>query len=187
MAQPKPGIWNQISSGSSPSIFLAFDFHLSSRREAGFRDLVKLFPEPLNVFQTAQPSGSLSVGSSPEGYLDWWCEGIRGQEPRVGAVLGYCAGSLFAAGMADRIDARTGVRPAVIFLNPEKPSVATVSRDFNGLIATMSSLTPFEKEAALHDAGLASKAAADEFDTVASELMRLHERYCSIVFERMNI
>jgi hypothetical protein len=129
MPESKADAWIQISSGGTTSVFLAFDSDLTSRSEATFRDLVRMFPAPLTVLQATQPPGSFSAALPAGRYLDWWREGIACVDARIGAILGYCAGSVFASAMADELEVRQGARPAVVLFNPGKPALATLDRD----------------------------------------------------------
>src|SRR5258708_38722188 len=107
--------WTHISGSGGDSVVLAVDFDGSGRREATFRDLVKLLPEDLDVWHAVPPEDSHVPGLPPEHYVDWW----RGGTGRpVRAVLGYCAGSVYASALADALEADRGARPPGVLFHP---------------------------------------------------------------------
>lgn len=187
MLGSKTDAWIQISSGVATPIFLVFDFDLTSRTEAGFRDFARLLPQPLTIFQATQPPDSFSAVPPPRRYLDWWCEDIRDRGTRIGAVLGYCAGAVFASAVADELEVLHGTRPMVVLFNPGKPSPVTLSRDFESVIASMSPLTPDERAAAYREAHLVIHDEHNDFSSAADEISRLYGKFCSFAVERLSM
>jgi hypothetical protein len=183
----KSDAWIQLSSGNATSVFLAFDFDLTSRSEATFRDLVRMFPAPLTVLQATQPPESFSTALPAARYLDWWREGIACVDVRISAILGYCAGSVFASAMADELEVCQEARPTVVLFNPGKPTVVTLERDFRAIIAGMSSLTATEQAAAYQEVSILVQGSYAEFPRTADEMMLIYARLCKMVFARLNI
>lgn len=178
--------WTRISSGRPGPAFLAIDFDLTSRRDAGFRDLVKLFPEPLNVFQTAQPSESFRKFLPVSRYLDWWHADPSISSAGIGGILGYCAGATFVPAMADEIEYRQGTRPMAILFNPGKPDLATLIRDFRMAVTALSPLTPTEQEMAWREAEFLT-GHEEEFRVAADHIMLLYSKFSQIAFARLGI
>jgi hypothetical protein len=145
--------WKPITSGSG--LLLAVDFEATGRPEASFLDLAPML-EPAREVWAARPP--VSHGLTASGYLDHWSSGLPG---RVEAVLGFCAGASFAAALAERLAATQDTPPALVVLDPERPTTATLRKQFeqamrgmNG-IATDDQIAWAKEEAARADGDLA--------------------------------
>lgn len=183
-----PKEWIPISDGPAERpIVLTVDFDATGRKDTTFRDLVKSFPAPLTVWLGAQPPESHRADLSPEEYLAWWAGDSLGASVRVGAVLGYCAGSVFASALADRIEERQGSRPRVVLFNPGKPDAHTLGRDLRSTIESMSLLDAEERADFLRRADKHIDAPSATFDEVSDALFDLFGEASRIVFQRADI
>ncbi|MDL4820042.1 hypothetical protein [Actinomadura opuntiae] len=177
--------WTTISDGGPerPAV-LAVDFDATGRAEATFRELVESFTAALPVRLCGQPPAGHREDLPPAAYLDWWADGAP---ERVGAVLGYCAGSLFACALADVLAERRGSRPAVVLFNPGRPDVRTIRRDFDGIVGTMPALEPRERAAFHARAADLAAGTPDAFDEVADAILGLYGEASRLAFRRAGV
>ncbi len=147
-----PRAWRALSHGADDAVTLVVDFTGSGREQAQFADLAPLLDPPLTVWASLPPLPGDEVDRTGEAYLDWWLAGLRDAGTRVAAVAGYCAGSVFATVLADRI-AEWQDRPQVILLDPELPSCSGMFRNFHGVGDTLAAVLDEAEVAAFHAVG----------------------------------
>ena len=180
--------WSTISENAlTRPIVLAVDFDVTGRKEATFYDLVQSFPRPLTVWLSAQPPDSYCKNLAPGEYLTWWASDSLGARVRVDAILGYCAGSLFASALADEMERRQGFRPKVVLFNPGKPGATTLKRDFNGTIQSMFLLTDQERSDFLERAERRLDGSLASFDEECDVVLDLYAQAIRITFSRAGI
>ncbi|MEW2293074.1 hypothetical protein ABZ719_10260 [Streptomyces sp. NPDC006743] len=182
--------WSRIRTGDAP-VVLAVDFYGTGRQEATFRHLCDLLHDPVEVWHAVAPTpdGDWSAATGAE-YLRWWTEGLdtvlAGQPAR--AVVGYCAGGVFASALADVLAERDGHRPQVVLFNPGAPGVATLTRDFRGLVAGMDVLTDEERAGLLAEMTAIRQAhAPDALVPVAEQYAALYRKGCDMLCERLGV
>jgi hypothetical protein len=188
--------WTRISAGAVTGgpVVLAVDFDASGRSEATFRDLVKLLPRGPEVWQAvtppddrAAPPDGHGAGPSAGHYIDRWLALPGGEGTRVHAVLGYCAGSVYASALADALEPRLGTRPPVVVFNPGVPTVDTLSHDFTGIVDGMTMLADEERAALQNRARRIRAEHAADFGAVSDAYAALYLEACATVFERLGI
>ncbi|WP_067889952.1 hypothetical protein [Actinomadura chibensis] len=180
--------WTRIGApGAGGAVVLAVDFDGSGRREATFRDLVRLLPDVPEVWQAVPPPDEHLPGTPPEHYLEWWLGLPGGDGADVRAVLGYCAGGVFASALADAIAARRGDRPPVILFNPGEPTVDTLDRDFTGIVEGMTILADDERADLRERARRARAEAGSDFDALSARYVALYLESSAVAFERFGI
>ncbi|MGW2640806.1 hypothetical protein [Streptomyces sp. NPDC001348] len=139
--------WKTLSSGENDHLLLAVDFAAGSRGPAQFADLAPLLDPPRTLWATRPPGPDDQVPPTGNAYLDWWLGEVRASGTAVEAVLGYCAGGVFAAALADRI-ADWQQAPRLILLDPELPATSGLYADFHTAGDSLGALlTPAELEA----------------------------------------
>ena len=180
--------WTTLSEDrqAGPAV-LAVDFDATGRKEATFHDLVQLLAGSRTVRLSVQPPDSHQKALSPDEYLSWWGGEALGSPEGVGAVLGYCAGSLFACSLADEAERRQGFRPRVVLFNPGKPDATTLKRDFDGTVESMSLLKPDERDAFLARAAARLAETAGSFGDACEAVLDLYDQASGITFERAGI
>ncbi|KAB7833957.1 hypothetical protein [Streptomyces mobaraensis] len=183
--------WSRIRTGDAPGVVLAVDFYGTGRQEATFRHLCDLLTDPVEVWHAVPPApdGDWSTATGA-GHLRWWTEGLdtvlAGRPVR--ALVGYCAGGVFASALADALVEREGHRPRVVLFNPGAPGVATLTRDFHGLIAGMDLLTDGERAALLAETTAIRRAhAPDALVPVAERYAALYREGCDLLCERLGV
>jgi dienelactone hydrolase len=180
-----PERWTRLGEHAAADLVLAVDFDGSGRKEATFRDLARLLPKHLDVWHAVPPPYRPDATVEASHFLDWWAD--LPQPGRVHSILGYCAGSVFASRLADRIESRQGMRPTVVLFNPGSPSVSTLNRDFRPIVDSLTILTK-EERATLHrraDETLAQR--GDDFDAVSAEFVAMYLEASDKAFERYGI
>jgi hypothetical protein len=150
---------------------------------------VGLFPQPVTVWHAVQPPPAVGVttGATDVDYIDWWTAGLVSHDTKVSAVLGFCAGGVFASALADAHADRLGYRPMTLLLNPGRPSRVSVERDFRGAVASLSPLTAEEKASAVCDSEAITAAWGDNPGAVFDQLGELYGRVCRQACERAEI
>ncbi|WP_306337748.1 hypothetical protein [Streptomyces sp. KL118A] len=187
--------WSRIhagaGAGAGADVVLAVDFYGTGRQEATFRHLCELLPDAPEVWHAVPPSvdGDWSAATGA-GHLRWWTEGLAAVagERRVRAVVGYCAGSVFASALADGLAERQGDRPTVVLFNPGAPGVATLTRDFRGLVEGMDVLTDEERGGMLTEIEAIRQAhAPDALVPVAEQYAALYRKGCELLCQRLEV
>ncbi|WP_217181456.1 hypothetical protein [Streptomyces sp. AC495_CC817] len=143
---PDPTVWNVVrDAGDDTDIVLAADFPVTGRNEGGFTDLTPGLNLDCALWQTVAPVRSPEHDALDERYLQPWLSEVGASGRNVRAVLGYCAGSVFAGVLAEKIAARQDTAPHVIVFDPELVDVPTVHLQFGRVIGNMTTvLTPEE-------------------------------------------
>lgn len=110
---PSPAVWNVVlDAASGTDVVLATDFPVTGRNEGGFVDLTPGLGLDCALWQTVAPVRVPGGGVSEDEYLAPWLTEVAASGRTVRAVLGYCAGSVFAGALAERIAATQSSAPA---------------------------------------------------------------------------
>jgi hypothetical protein len=179
--------WTRIRDGVADPVILAVDFDGSGRREATFRDFAKILPGEFPVWHAVAPPDDGDTPLAPDQYVDRWLALPGGPRTGVQAVFGYCAGSVFASALADALGGRDGARPPVVLFNPGVPTVATLDRDFGGVVAGLTILTDDERAVLQGRAGSIRKDHGEDFPEVCRQYLALYLEACATSFERFGI
>lgn len=175
--------WKVLGSGrAGGDLVLAVDFATTGRSNSAFSDLAPRLDPALAVWETRQGAGAAPL--SAEDHLALWDGEAAADGRRVRAVLGYCAGSLFAGELAARIAARQGEAPHLVLLEPEVPAPAGLYRDFAAMMDQFASvLTPDEVGAAQREADAARTDDVD-FGAYGDVLVRIFTERAGAAFAR---
>ncbi|MEU8627796.1 hypothetical protein [Streptomyces sp. NPDC048669] len=162
---PSPTVWNVVSDAGSGAeshadadIVLAADFPVTGRNEGGFADLALGLKLDCALWQTVAPVRDPQTDALDDTYLEPWLSEVAASGRTVRAVLGYCAGSVFAGVLAEKIGARQGAVPRVVLFDPELVDAPTVHLQFGRVIGNMTTVLTAEEIAEL--SGAAEKLAA---------------------------
>ncbi|MGW0787732.1 hypothetical protein ACWD04_05635 [Streptomyces sp. NPDC002911] len=137
---------------------LAADFPVTGRNEGGFADLAPALNLDCALWQTVAPVRDPQTDALDDTYLEPWLLEVAASGRNVRAVLGYCAGSVFAGALAERVGARQDAVPRVVLFDPELVDVPTVHLQFGRVIGNMTTVLTTEEIAEL--SGAAEKLAA---------------------------
>jgi hypothetical protein len=133
-----PEGWKPLGGDSGDELVAAVDFEAAGRAEACFADLVPLLDPPRDLWTAAQPD----AGASAEERVRYWSEGLRASGRKIRAVLGFCAGGVFAAALAEEIARWQGVAPRAVLLDPEPPTVETLVKQFDNTVRGLAAVLP---------------------------------------------
>ncbi|MBM7077189.1 hypothetical protein [Micromonospora humida] len=143
---PSPAVWNVVlDAAPDADVVLATDFPVTGRNEGGFADLTPHLGLDCALWQTVAPVRVPTSGVDQDEYLAPWLTEVTRSGRTVRAILGYCAGSVFAGVLAERIAARQPTAPQVVVFDPELVDVPTVHLQFGRVVGNMTAvLTPAE-------------------------------------------
>ncbi|MDQ0956552.1 hypothetical protein QFZ66_000430 [Streptomyces sp. B4I13] len=180
-------VWNVLSGTGAAAAVLASDFPATGRTVAGFGDLVReLGDASPAVWETAPPRPGREAGMTGEDYLRHWQPGVEAAGP-VNAVLGFCVGSVFAAGLAAEIGRRQGKAPRLVLFDPERPDADLLYRHYHELIGGLAPmLSPDEVDEARR-AGENTRRAHTAMRPLAEELCELFGKYGEPAFRRTGL
>ena len=114
--------WEVLSGVGLGDLILGVDFPPLGRAEANFGDLLEKVGsqwERYDFLQTIPPTGRIDLRVPAQEYVRKWVEDIRWVGRPVKAVLGYCAGAVYAAAIADDVHHWQLTAPKVILFDPE--------------------------------------------------------------------
>src|SRR5689334_16543591 len=129
MQLDKEQVWNVLTEARSGPLVLVVDFPASGRLEAGFADLTANSGIGTEIRETRPVTGAQSA----EQFLTAWLGDVP-TDRAVTAVLGYCAGAVFAAAIAERIERRQADPPKLIVFDPERPDPAILQWQYHKLV-----------------------------------------------------
>lgn len=176
--------WDRLGGDHRGALVLAVDFDGSTRQEATFRDLARLLPDGLDVWHAVPPTADTRHAGQ---YLAWWLETLPRPGERVSAVLGYCAGGVYAAALADAVELRQGERPEVVLFNPGAPNATTLTRDLFGALGAMTVLEDDEQQRFRRRAEEIVEQCGGEFAALADGFHTVYAAASRIAFERWGI
>jgi hypothetical protein len=171
---------------SAAAVVLAVDYPFTGRPEAGFADLAAKLPRPLPVWETVPPGGGAETGMTGADYVDRWYAGI-GDRP-VAAVLGFCAGSVYAAALADRIaGGEPGRRPTLLLFDPESPNAITVYWQFHKVVDGLGVVLTPDEVAGAQRAGRQVSERTTDLPELGRRLLELFGEVAVVAFDRARL
>jgi hypothetical protein len=178
--------WRPLGGGrgkEGDGIALMLDFEAVGRPEACFADLAPMLGPPLDAWTAAQPDHPAVTAGA---YLGFWGSGLRESGHEVHAVLGFCVGGVFAAALAEQIGGWQRRPPAVVLLDPEPPTAATLLKQFGN---AMSALAAVSSEAELAPAreAVARLGGASDLRALGGELSSLYQKTSRPALERIGL
>jgi hypothetical protein len=177
--------WMQLSECPSGDSVIAVDFDGTVRREATFHEFAAMLPG-VELWHTLTPPDPPESALASE-YLDWWLD-LQAQDGReIRAIFGYCAGSVFASALADRLEARLCARPPVVLFNPGLPDAATLHRDVRGVVDAMPGLTDEERAESRRRVESARIESDGDFSILSRCYVALYQDACERTFDRLGI
>ncbi|GAB3486218.1 hypothetical protein [Amycolatopsis cihanbeyliensis] len=182
-----PRSWQAVHEAEGPDLVLAADFPVTGRNEGGFAELVPGLGLDCPLWQTVPPTVAPDATTDVEEYLAPWVEEIRRTGRTVRAVLGYCAGSVFAGAVAERVAAHQDPPPRIVLFDPELVDVPTVHLQFGRVIGNMTAVLDAEELSTLErEAQRLAEAAANPAG-FAAELFTMFRPIAAKAFERAGL
>jgi hypothetical protein len=178
--------WKPLGEGSGVTVVAAVDFEATGRPEACFSDLAPLLDPRREVWTATQPAagGDITVGA-PD-YVRHWADGLAASGRPVGAVLGFCAGGVFATALAEEIGRRQGGLPPTVILDPEPPTAATLVKQFEGAMRGLASVASEEELAPAREA-VARAEADQDLRSLGRMLGKLYQEVSEPAFLRIGL
>jgi hypothetical protein len=181
-----PG-WRPLDDAPQAALVLACDFDGGARSGATFDDLVRMLPggSGYHVCVSRPPRpGDLerreNLLSSLTRDVDRWAVHVH-------AVLGYCAGSVLARALADRIEAIRGYRPIVVLLDPMAPSLAMFHDDFSEAVRSMTGIGHAEAREFLDRAEAVLGVEPESFHEGIGQIAAVYLEACVLNFKRLGV
>lgn len=187
--------WKTLSGdedgGDGHGLTLAVDFTTSGRGQAQFADLAGILAPhtAATVWASVPPPADADVAHDGEAYLDWWLGEVRDSGRHVEAVLGYCAGAVHAAALAERIAEWQHDAPQLLLFDPELPNTAGLYHDFHAAGDTLAGLLTPEELAEFHAAGqrLEARYGDGELPAAGAELAAVFTAAVGTAAERLEL
>ncbi|MEY9488915.1 hypothetical protein RKD26_004709 [Streptomyces calvus] len=174
--------WKVLGPGrAGGELVLAVDFATTGRSDSAFTDLAPRLDRALAVWETRQPAGD---GLPAEDYLALWDGEAAADGRRVRAVLGYCAGSVFAGELAARVAARQDEAPHLVLFEPEVPEPAGLYRDFAAMMNQFASVLTAEEVSAAQQEADAARTGDVDFGAYGDVLVRIFMERAGAAFAR---
>ncbi|MFD9392986.1 hypothetical protein ACFWBB_20430 [Streptomyces sp. NPDC060000] len=182
------GEWKVLADGSDPgAVVLAVDFDTTGRPEARFSDLVANLTTGLTVWESIPPDAGTAAEWSGKEYIDHWARKIAAERPDVRAVMGYCAGSVFAATLAERVADLQGTAPLLLLFDPEITVAQTLLWQFSKVVGFMSSVLPAQDIEAAREAGRRAYEQTPQVGPLKQNLTRLVREVGEPAFTRAGL
>ena len=163
-----------VGSPDSAGLVLAVDFDTTGRPEARFSDLATNLKTDFEVRETIPPAAKDGHTPSGTGYLDYWSRDIEAESGQVRALMGFCGGAVYAAGLAERIGRRQGGAPPLLLLfDPELSTAQTLIWQFQKVIGFLSPMISDEQIDEARRLGQRLYETVPEVGPLKDELIRL--------------
>ncbi|MFB7945425.1 hypothetical protein ACFC6L_10925 [Kitasatospora phosalacinea] len=177
--------WNVLSGNGNPATILASDFPATGRTVAGFGDLVARLGTTADAWETAPPSTGSEAAMSGADYLARWLPDTTGGPVRT--VLGFCVGSVFAAGLAAEIARHQDEPPRLVLFDPERPDPDLLHRHYHELIGGLAPLLSAPEVDEARQAGKRARHEHDGMRPLAAALCGLFREYGEPAFRRTGL
>jgi hypothetical protein len=182
------GWWKTLTpDSSSDELVLAVDFDTTGRPEARFSDLVTNLQTDLSIWESVPPPAGTPAAESAAGYIDLWAGSIEQEKPRVRALLGFCAGSVYAAALAERIAAIQDDAPLLLLFDPEITVSQTLMWQFYKVMGFMSGTISDAEVAQAREAGQRVHDQSSEIVALKRDLVALVRRIGEPAFTRVGL
>ncbi len=166
--------WKTLANGDgSTGMVLAVDFDASGRQEARFSDLVPNLRSDAEFRETVPPE----TARGGAGYVEHWARPLEAARVPVRAVLGYCAGSVYAAALADRIAAWQREAPELVLFDPELSVPQTLVWQYYKVVGIMAAHLPHEEIEVAREAGRREFDRLADVGTLGDALVDLVRKY----------
>ncbi|GAA5202507.1 hypothetical protein GCM10023322_84270 [Rugosimonospora acidiphila] len=168
-------------------VILTVDFTVTGRPEAGFAEMVGELDSPYAVWESLPPQIGDETGMNGEDYLNRWIEDLRESQARVHAVFGYCASSVFALALADRISTWQEC-PRVVLFDPTAATGETVLHyGFYRVVDALAAVLTPDEVLETRAAGASAQRTHDDLATLTAEFVRIYRDVGSTVFTRVGL
>jgi hypothetical protein len=178
--------WRTLTAGDDPSgIVLAVDFDVTGRVEARFSDLAANLDTGHAIWEAIPPAAEDNRTGAD--YVSHWAQDAERPGLPVRALLGFCAGSVYAAELAERIGRAQGAAPLLLLFDPELSVPRTLLWQFLKIVGFMSGTISAEGAAAMREAGQRAYEQNQDIGDLRQALVRLVREQGEPAFERAGL
>ncbi|AGL16006.1 hypothetical protein [Actinoplanes sp. N902-109] len=183
--------WSVLAAGQSNRIILAVDFPAAGRKEAGFTDLAAKMASAWTGYelrQTVLPGVRLTERPPGEYYTEHWINGTDWADYEVVAVIGYCAGSIYAAEVAQRLTRWQTAEPQVVLFDPQLIDTRVLALEMRKMIGLAGPIfTPDEAQQARERADQIAQQHAGAMYDAAIAILGLYREMATTAFARIGL
>jgi len=180
--------WHPIDENADDKeVIITVDFTVTGRPEAGFAELATHLETPYGVWESLPPAVGDETGMNGDDYLDRWTTELRESGVEVKAVFGYCASSVFALAIADRV-ATWQAKPQVVLFDPTAATGFTVLYyGFFRVVDALAAVLTDDEVRDAHAAGETAQQTHDDLETLTKEFVRIYREVGGTAFERVGL
>ncbi|MFI0742240.1 hypothetical protein ACH4PU_29840 [Streptomyces sp. NPDC021100] len=176
--------WRTLKNGTD-GVVLAVDYPFTGRPEAGFSDLAPLLDTEYALWESVPPGDG--AGGAARDYLDHWYTAAAADGRPVRAVMGFCAGSVYAAALAERLAAERGEAPRIVLFDPEFPDAITVYWQFHKVIDGLAVVLRPDEVTAAQQAGRRVSEKTDDLRLLRERLLEVFREAAATAFDRAGL
>ncbi|MBE1502208.1 hypothetical protein H4696_009308 [Amycolatopsis lexingtonensis] len=180
--------WHPIDENADDKeVIITVDFTVTGRPEAGFAELATHLETPYGVWESLPPAVGDETGMNGDDYLDRWTTELRESGVEVKAVFGYCASSVFALAIADRVGTWQA-KPQVVLFDPTAATGFTVLYyGFFRVVDALAAVLTDDEVRDAHAAGETAQQTHDDLETLTKEFVRIYREVGGTAFERVGL
>ncbi|MER7881019.1 hypothetical protein [Streptomyces malaysiensis] len=182
---PRTESWKELYGGDGKDLVLAIDFPVTGRPEGTFSDMYAGMEPDYSIWETTVPEADGQV--SAERYVTRWSADARNAGRRIRGVLGYCAGSVFAAELARRISEWQNEPPEVVLFDPEVPTGRTLYIQFHQALETMVGVLTPDEIADVRAEGQSAHGGKDDLVAYGAALGKIFREAGHVAFQRIGL
>lgn len=175
--------WKVLSSHDGDGFVVAVDFPVTGRPEAGFAEFAEI-AGGFSLLESVPPTGGVEKGMTGADYVNRWVETLP--DGPVRGVLGYCAGAVYAAGVAEHL-ARSGDLPPIVLFDPETVSDRTLYWQYHKLISNLAVALDAREVKDAQDAGKKAWESSTDLIGFAAALDELFHDVGAVAFARIGL
>jgi hypothetical protein len=182
-----PDSWRVLSTGDQEEVVLACDFPTNMRPEATFADLVPSLRPARTVWEALPPPAGAERGWTARDYLRGWMTELRATEATVVAVLGFCAGSVYAAAVVEQVAGWQANAPELVVFDPERPTAAALYAQYHRGAELFGAVLSAQEVADVLGRGQELLRANDDVQVFGPALCELYAQAGDTAFERVGL
>ncbi|OLF06611.1 hypothetical protein BLA60_30520 [Actinophytocola xinjiangensis] len=139
------------------------------------------------MWEALPPPAGAERGWSARDYLAGWLDGLPATGARISAVLGFCAGSVFAAAVADRVARWQADAPELVLFDPERPTAGALYAQYHRGAELFGSVLSPQEVADVLRRGQELLHANDDVQVFGPALSELYVSAGDTAFERVGL
>jgi hypothetical protein len=179
------GPWRVLSEAAAEDVVLVCDFPTQIRPEAGFAHFAPLLQPARTVWEAVPPPAGSEVGWSNEDYLRYWLDALG--DVKVDAVMGFCAGCVFASAVTERVAQRQGTTPKLVVFDPEQPTGGALYAQYHRGAELFGAVLSKDEVAEILARGQKLLADNDDVQVFGPALSRLYAEVGDAAFARVGL